>query len=571
MSGGSYNGYTKILNGVYCNTITIGRTILEPENGIVAGGFFMDWGPDGECFQFDVADFKDNAEKLTGYPYNHERNIMFREAFRHCNRIIGYKLNSSGGKKAKHASVGEAKDTGIIGNQIKVSVHPNINDETQYVVNTYKDNQLIHFQSVPEAGIDEVVLTKGDEKAGTAVETADATFTFKDNTITVAFSNVPEGYKPSVRVKGQVGILGFLPGKFYDTELSGGNKHIITYNPGAPINGTMTIEAVLTKDKVTVLKSCTYTCQLNEDVVVGADCTKLKDNDYVIFNKEGVLEENTAYVFTGGKTGTTITLEDHSNFLNNLEGRRFNELFCESKTPEIKQLYCEYTKRQRDEKGYYFRTWVGNYPDADYWGVTNVYNTVTDASINDLVGKNSNVVWLAGYASALPLNNELTEKTYDGELTIDVSNTDDLDELLVTSGYFVFNRSGFDEVKTRIDVNSYQSFTTEHDKQLNDNKVVRVVDYIHNTLQYEFGRRDKGNNTEINRNLIWAITKDVLQEMNDQGIIEGFLPEHVVVEPVTDQKDSVKILISIYIPGYIRKIYIETDVYEVLTDLPQPE
>ncbi len=108
-------------------------------------------------------------------------------------------------------------------------------------------------------------LTKGTEKAGTAVETADATFSFSKNQLTVTFSNVPEGYKPSVRVKGQVGILGFLPGKFYDTELSNGTKHIITYNPGAPINGEMTIEACLTKDKIQVLKSCTYTCAEAEE------------------------------------------------------------------------------------------------------------------------------------------------------------------------------------------------------------------------------------------------------------------------------------------------------------------
>lgn len=111
------------------------------------------------------------------------------------------------------------------------------------------------------AMVQAVTLTKGTEKPGTAVESADATFAFESNKITVTFSNVPEGATPSVRIKGQVGILGFIPGRLEDTELSGGKKHIITYSKGAPINGEMTIEACITQDKkINVIKSHTYTC-----------------------------------------------------------------------------------------------------------------------------------------------------------------------------------------------------------------------------------------------------------------------------------------------------------------------
>lgn len=272
----------------------------------------------------------------------------------------------------------------------------------------------------------EIQLTKGTEQDGTAVETAGVTFDFRDNQITVEFSNVPEGYKSSVRIKGQVGILAFTPGRMEDTELQSGNKHIISYYPGAAINGEMTVEAVLTKDTPTVLKSCTYTCAetyaeepanvgkislelkhegarnvqlqikqnlINEelmDLKLIEDGTEIENLQYSMADGQNQVEnlitalngseyvdvtdkpetiENTYYIdqvasldFTGGKDGE-INIESYSKAFEILGKYRFASMVMDTVDEDIIMMATEFTQHCV-ENGRYFITCVGTEPDS---------------------------------------------------------------------------------------------------------------------------------------------------------------------------------------------------------------
>lgn len=559
LGGGEYKLYNKAPElGTWILYRTVGLIRSPQTTGITAGALNFDWAPDNEVFQITESDFRNRAEILTGHTYNAPENILLREIFRHATTFIGYRLNS-GGKKSKATGVGEAKYTGQPGNNITVSVLKNINNEERYDVSTYFNGDLKDTQTVPEASIDEIVLTKGTEKSGTAVETATATFTFNKNQITVQFSNVPEGYKPSVRIKGQVGILAFIPGRMEDMSLSNGNKHIITYSPGAPINGEMTVEAVLTKDKVTVINSCTYTCSVNEAVQTGADATQLIDNDYVIFNKTGLIEENAGYTFTGGSTDTTVTGQDHLDAINALEPYFFNDIFCNSTDDSVKELYVSNIDRMRRQRGKYCRLWVYDYVQADNEAVTSIKNPVVGGG-----NEGDLVCWAAAYSSGIDLANEMTNKPYDGELEIYTGYPEVQIPMLVSQGNFMFHNIALGDVRTYTDINTFQSYTEERDEQLANNKVIRVLDYIHNEEESEINSQDIGtlkNNPE-GRVTLWNRCVDILNDLWKSGVLRDYSSSDIEVSEIESDRYAVHIKQSVNIEGTVRRVYVDTLVLE---------
>lgn len=392
-------------------------------------------------------------------------------------------------------------------------------------------------------------VAKDEVQTGTA---AKAAFAFDKNTATVTFSDIPEGYVHSVSVKKQGETVKFAPGKLEDKV--SGLTHTVTYNTGADTDGQMTIEAVLTKDKPTVINSCTYTCQLDEGVQVGANGSKLYDNDFVIF-EDGVIEMNAGYAFTGGNSGSVVTAADHSAFLAKLEGYSFNDLYYDGDVDEIKELYVQYTKRLRDTRGIYFQTILFNYPDADYEGIVSIYNNVENATETQTL-----TPWTAGYMSAIALNNEATNKEYDGELDVFTDITQARLETLLDSGNFVFHNISLDEVRTLEDVNTFRSFTDDKNEDISQNKVIRIVDRIHNALASLMNRLDVGtvSNTTVGHNTLWVRVDAILAELVNMGAIEAYDPSDIEVLAIEGQRDAIQINLNIRVAGTIRRIYITT-------------
>lgn len=553
LGGGTFTYYNKILPGTYTRYFTNTAPTQPETTGITAGALNLDWAPDGKVFQITADDFHDNAERITGHAYDAKENLLLREIFRHATSFIGYRLNS-GGKKATSEAVGEALYSGAPGNKITVSVLRNVNNEEKFDVTTYFDGKTVDTQRVGQASRDEIALTKGQENSGTAVESATATFAFDKNQVKVTFANVPEGYKHTVRVKGQIGsVLAFVPGRF--EESVSGLTHTVTYSPGAPINGTMTIEAVLTKDKITVINSCTYTCSVNEAVETGADASELVDNSYVAFNKTGLIPENAGYVFKGGTTKSSTTIQNHVDALNALEPYFFNALFCDSTDELVKELYASHTYRMRDTRGKYFQLYVYDYVKADNEAVVSIKNAASGGE------KESDLVcWTAGYASAIDLSLEMTNKPYDGELVADVSYPEVQLELLMQQGHFLFHNIAIDDIRTLVDINTLQTYTADHGSELANNKVMRVIDYVHNNIEQHVNSEAIGNykNNPEGRTSLWNYCCDLLKELWRGGVLRSYDSSDVEVLEIDNDKYSVAIRQAYDIEGTIRKVYVTT-------------
>ncbi|VIB52819.1 phage protein [Clostridioides difficile] len=103
----------------------------------------LDWGIDEEIFTVTSDDFEKYSTKYFGYDYTHEKLKGLRDLFKNIRLGYFYKLNK--GVKAS-CSIATAKYSGTRGNDLKVIVTTNIDDNTKFDVVTLLDNKKVDTQ-----------------------------------------------------------------------------------------------------------------------------------------------------------------------------------------------------------------------------------------------------------------------------------------------------------------------------------------------------------------------------------------------------------------------------------------
>ncbi|HFL3512436.1 TPA: phage tail sheath family protein [Clostridioides difficile] len=144
LGGGTFVTQNKILPGSYINFISAKRaTSSLSDRGIVAIPLELDWGIDEDVFQVTSDDFEKYSVKYFGYDYTHEKLKGLRDLFKNIRLGYFYKLNK--GVKAS-CTIAIAKYSGIRGNDLKVIVTTNIDDNTKFDVVTLLDNKKVDTQ-----------------------------------------------------------------------------------------------------------------------------------------------------------------------------------------------------------------------------------------------------------------------------------------------------------------------------------------------------------------------------------------------------------------------------------------
>ncbi|MGN5206263.1 phage tail sheath family protein [Clostridioides difficile] len=144
LGGGTFVTQNKILPGSYINFISAKRaTSSLSDRGIVAIPLELDWGIDEDVFQVTSDDFEKYSVKYFGYDYTHEKLKGLRDLFKNIRLGYFYKLNK--GVKAS-CTIATAKYSGIRGNDLKVTVTTNIDDNTKFDVVTLLDNKKVDTQ-----------------------------------------------------------------------------------------------------------------------------------------------------------------------------------------------------------------------------------------------------------------------------------------------------------------------------------------------------------------------------------------------------------------------------------------
>lgn len=142
---------TKYYHGTYLNFIsaqTIGVNIGE--RGVVALGLELDWGKDGEIIEVTAEQFAKDSTKIFGYDFANDKMKGLRDLFKNAIRGYFYKLNN-GGEKATN-DFATAKYNGIKGNDLKIVINKNIDDETKFDVITLLGTKKVDEQTVTTAG-----------------------------------------------------------------------------------------------------------------------------------------------------------------------------------------------------------------------------------------------------------------------------------------------------------------------------------------------------------------------------------------------------------------------------------
>lgn len=179
MAGGTWETQNKVRPGVYINFKSeSSQGIVFGDRGIVALPVVLNWGVEQEVQTIHSSDIN-NLFPFLGYTLVAPELLLLKEAFKRARTVLLYRLNS--GNKAA-ATIGSltatAKYSGTRGNDIKIVIQENFNDETKHdvitmvagmeldwqVVATVQD--LVNNDFVDFSGTGEFTATAGTDLAG---------------------------------------------------------------------------------------------------------------------------------------------------------------------------------------------------------------------------------------------------------------------------------------------------------------------------------------------------------------------------------------------------------------------
>lgn len=274
---------------------------------------------------------------------------------------------------------------------------------------------------------------------------------------------------------------------------------------------------------------------VDEQVAV-TTAADLVANDYVTFKSGATLAVTAGTPLADGSNGTAITGGAHQEALDALEAYGFNTLGCLSSEPTIKSLYVEYTKRIRDQVGGKFQLVGHKLGTTDHEGIIDVQN---DTAGDEVFGA---VYWTVGAQAGVAVNRSNTNKRYDGEFELDMSETKTQQQLiaLIKAGKYVFHRVG-DEIRVLEDINTFTSFTTDKNEDFSMNQVIRVLDQIAIDTAALFNNRYLGKvpNDQDGRISLWNDIGAHRMELQRIRAIENYNKDELTVDQGNSKKSVV--------------------------------
>lgn len=170
LGGGTFVTQNKELPGAYINTVSLAAASATlSDRGIATMPLVLDWGVEDAVFEVTNADFQKNSMKIFGYPYDHEKMKGLRDLFKNTSILYTYRLNG-GGTKASN-TYATAKFGGVRGNDLKVIIQKNVDDDSMFDVKTVMDTTVVDIQTVTSAAnlvANDFVTWKTTELAVTA-------------------------------------------------------------------------------------------------------------------------------------------------------------------------------------------------------------------------------------------------------------------------------------------------------------------------------------------------------------------------------------------------------------------
>lgn len=302
-------------------------------------------------------------------------------------------------------------------------------------------------------------------------------------------------------------------------------------------------------DDATLFDVMTYLGTVLVDTQTVADADALVANAFVSFKTTATLAATASTPLTGGTNGT-VDGTAHQAYLDKVESYTYNTMGAVVTDDVTKKLYAAFNKRLRDEMGIKFQLVIHRLA-ADYMGVINVKNKVTDTDVSEA----SLVYWVTGLESGCAVNKSCQNKAYKGAFTVDTDYTQN--ELIAAknAGEFVLHGVG-SEIRVLEDINSMVTTSDTCGDVFKDNQTIRVIDQIGNDDATMFNTKYLGEvpNDAAGRISLWSDLKKVRTGLNEIRAIENFNDADVTVEQ-GDTKKSVRVSSTIEVVNAMGQLY----------------
>ena len=299
------------------------------------------------------------------------------------------------------------------------------------------------------------------------------------------------------------------------------------------------------------VKTVVGTTIVDEQTVAAA--SELVANKYVTWN-DAELAVTAATPLSGGANGD-VDGAAYQAYLDKIESYTYNTMGVVVTDETTKTLFASFVKRLRDEMGIKFQLVLYN-KAADYYGVINVKNKVTDEGWSEA----SLVYWVTGVSAGCEVNKSNQNKVYNGEFTVDTNYTQSQLIAAIKAGEFTLHKVGSD-VRVLEDINSMVTTSDTQGDIFKDNQTIRVIDQIANDIAVMFNTKYLGvvPNDNAGRTSLWSDIVKHHQQLNDIRAIEDFADSDVSVAQ-GDTKKSVVVTDAVTVVNAMGKLYMTVTV-----------
>lgn len=149
LGGGYFTTQNKVIPGSYINMSAPSTSgVVLADRGTVAIALATKWGKSGITV-VDTEVLTKSILKTFGYPYEATENKTFREILLHAKKILVYRLDDGGNKAS--CTYATAKYKGTRGNDLKIVIAVNVDDESKFDVSTVLGTEIVDKQTVATA------------------------------------------------------------------------------------------------------------------------------------------------------------------------------------------------------------------------------------------------------------------------------------------------------------------------------------------------------------------------------------------------------------------------------------
>jgi len=241
------------------------------------------------------------------------------------------------------------------------------------------------------------------------------------------------------------------------------------------------------------------------------------NNPYIKFSAEGEALSAVAGVTLAGAVATESQNADVTDFLDAVEGVKFNSLCFPVEEEALKTALKTKIKYLRESVG---KGVVGVAADlnGDYEGIINVTNTVI-VDGKELT-KAQATAWAAGATAGASYVQSNTYKIYDGATGIVGVKTHEQAVAAIKNGEFFFSLSEEGKVVVEYDINSLITVPVGKDDSYKKNRVIRVFDTFGESVQLNFPP-NKYPNSPTGWNIMEGVGRSILKAFEDAGAIKN--------------------------------------------------